>query len=351
MIVALKRFAYDPALKARSKIMAPVSFPLEFTIPVLVQSDILSAKQLQQSQTITQQSQQTQTTQDPNVQPMDLDVAVASSSSTIPENNNSDSHEETQQQTLAQPQSQTQPIMMSQIPKHLQKTYVLYAVLVHSGMSPDFGHYYSFARPSDLASISSAASETSKPISDWVLLNDSNVERSSFEMISKLHSTFQWDTPYMLFYREKALTTESVDMNPNNNNNMNNHNSRQNNLVTQLMSSQNSMQDSSNSTVPLSPSQMLYQSTILEHNTNLSHANVSVEQLPFMLQRRVRDDNENMLKESENAILQKRTRVASAQSQPINKFVKRDNDDDNNNNGGYGGGGGGLMGQGPRVVF
>lgn len=61
--------------------------------------------------------------------------------------------------------------------------YQLYAVVVHSGMSMDAGHYYTYA--------------SDEPDS-WYMFNDSYVTRCGAEDVHRLRAP---NTPYILFYR------------------------------------------------------------------------------------------------------------------------------------------------------
>ncbi|XP_060032667.1 ubiquitin carboxyl-terminal hydrolase 35 [Erinaceus europaeus] len=65
-------------------------------------------------------------------------------------------------------------------------TYELSAAVVHSGPSPDGGHYYCYAR---------------EGAARWLLFNDARVSLSSFESLSSVTARFPADTAYLLLYR------------------------------------------------------------------------------------------------------------------------------------------------------
>eukprot|EP01119_Soliformovum_irregulare_P011453 TRINITY_DN2869_c0_g1_i3.p1 TRINITY_DN2869_c0_g1~~TRINITY_DN2869_c0_g1_i3.p1 ORF type:complete len:659 (-),score=190.40 TRINITY_DN2869_c0_g1_i3:54-2030(-) len=75
------------------------------------------------------------------------------------------------------------------------RSYVLYAVIIHSGPSAEHGHYYTYARHSNLASHDDS----------WLQLNDSNVTLSKFESFASLSKHFGSDVPYILFYRAQDI--------------------------------------------------------------------------------------------------------------------------------------------------
>ncbi|XP_077519144.1 deubiquitinating apoptotic inhibitor isoform X1 [Amblyomma americanum] len=88
-----------------------------------------------------------------------------------------------------------------------QATYVLYAVVVHSGTSADRGHYYTYARYSSQESLSPRKSAYRSGAPDplckrWYLFNDSRVSASSYASLQGLTSRFPQDTAYVLFYRQ-----------------------------------------------------------------------------------------------------------------------------------------------------
>ncbi|XP_022244261.1 ubiquitin carboxyl-terminal hydrolase 35-like isoform X1 [Limulus polyphemus] len=82
------------------------------------------------------------------------------------------------------------------IDKNTEVLYSLYAVVVHSGVSAESGHYYTYAQSSEIES------ETDR----WYLFNDSHVSFSSYKSLSNLSKRFPRDTAYVLFYRKQPLT-------------------------------------------------------------------------------------------------------------------------------------------------
>ncbi|XP_051472811.1 ubiquitin carboxyl-terminal hydrolase 38 isoform X2 [Apus apus] len=111
--------------------------------------------------------------------------------------------------------------------------YVLSSVVVHSGVSSESGHYYSYARnvtgsePSGVCPQSTALSlvspqdkllaeespctvvenelDTEMP-KEWFLFNDSRVTFTSFQSVQKITSRFPKDTAYVLFYKKQNST-------------------------------------------------------------------------------------------------------------------------------------------------
>ncbi|XP_076344706.1 deubiquitinating apoptotic inhibitor isoform X2 [Tachypleus tridentatus] len=85
--------------------------------------------------------------------------------------------------------------------KNTEVLYSLYAVVVHSGVSAESGHYYTYAHSSEIES------ETDR----WYLFNDSHVSFSSYKSLSSLSKRFSRDTAYVLFYRKQPIT-ETVQL-------------------------------------------------------------------------------------------------------------------------------------------
>lgn len=71
------------------------------------------------------------------------------------------------------------------------ETYNLYAAVVHSGYSMDYGHYFTYACDSK---------------NNWYKFNDSYVSRSTLDEFKRLEPP---DTPYILFYA-KTLSLDSI---------------------------------------------------------------------------------------------------------------------------------------------
>lgn len=77
---------------------------------------------------------------------------------------------------------------LSMFVKVVLEKYGLLAIVVHSGSSLHYGHYFTYMR-----------NET-KETSDWYLANDSHLSQVSIERLMSKASTFKEDTPYIVFY-------------------------------------------------------------------------------------------------------------------------------------------------------
>ncbi|XP_059971722.1 ubiquitin carboxyl-terminal hydrolase 38 [Mesoplodon densirostris] len=113
--------------------------------------------------------------------------------------------------------------------------YILSSVVVHSGVSSESGHYYSYARnitgtessyqmchqPETLALASSQSHllgrdspsavieqdlENKEMSKEWFLFNDSRVTFTSFQSVQKITSRFPKDTAYVLLYKKQNST-------------------------------------------------------------------------------------------------------------------------------------------------
>ncbi|XP_045432902.1 ubiquitin carboxyl-terminal hydrolase 38 isoform X3 [Pipistrellus kuhlii] len=113
--------------------------------------------------------------------------------------------------------------------------YLLSSVVVHSGISSESGHYYSYARnitgtessyqmchQSDTLALASSQShllardspsavmeqdlENKEMSKEWFLFNDSRVTFTSFQSVQKITSRFPKDTAYVLLYRKQSST-------------------------------------------------------------------------------------------------------------------------------------------------
>ncbi|XP_041614562.1 ubiquitin carboxyl-terminal hydrolase 38 [Vulpes lagopus] len=113
--------------------------------------------------------------------------------------------------------------------------YLLNSVVVHSGVSSESGHYYSYARnitgtessyqmchQSETLALASSQShllgrnspnavieqdlETKEMSKEWFLFNDSRVTFTSFQSVQKITSRFPKDTAYVLLYKKQNST-------------------------------------------------------------------------------------------------------------------------------------------------
>ncbi|XP_077575056.1 ubiquitin carboxyl-terminal hydrolase 38 [Stigmatopora nigra] len=98
--------------------------------------------------------------------------------------------------------------------------YVLGSVVMHSGVSSESGHYYSYGRdraPQDDLSDSKDGSgqgeqirenpgaASTAPADEWLLFNDSRVTFASFQSVQNITSRFPKDTAYVLMYRKQEV--------------------------------------------------------------------------------------------------------------------------------------------------
>ncbi|XP_060634883.2 ubiquitin carboxyl-terminal hydrolase 38 isoform X1 [Anolis sagrei] len=110
--------------------------------------------------------------------------------------------------------------------------YVLSSVVVHSGISSESGHYYSYARNVSSSGSSSGSFDQSQGLAlaypqnhfmageapvaavekklgetevskEWFLFNDSRVTFTSFQSVQKITSRFPKDTAYVLLYKKQ----------------------------------------------------------------------------------------------------------------------------------------------------
>ena len=93
--------------------------------------------------------------------------------------------------------------------------FILSSIVVHSGVSSDCGHYYTYARHSAEAKkahkVDSVEAVDQRHSSDgWFLFNDSHVTCSSFKSICNLTKRFSKDTAYLLLYN--ILTDDGIQV-------------------------------------------------------------------------------------------------------------------------------------------
>uniref|UniRef100_T1IWW7 Ubiquitin carboxyl-terminal hydrolase n=1 Tax=Strigamia maritima TaxID=126957 RepID=T1IWW7_STRMM len=82
----------------------------------------------------------------------------------------------------------------------------LYAVVIHSGISSESGHYYTCARhPTKISSFSdfdSNSGDEAMEDQQWFMFNDSHVSYCNFKSFGTVTKRFPKDTAYVLFYRK-----------------------------------------------------------------------------------------------------------------------------------------------------
>ncbi|CAI2185350.1 15485_t:CDS:10 [Funneliformis geosporum] len=71
-----------------------------------------------------------------------------------------------------------------------EKVYDLSAIVIHSGSSAEYGHYYTYAKDED---------------GQWYNYNDNYVSSSSLQKIISEGEDFKSDTPYLLFFQQKNI--------------------------------------------------------------------------------------------------------------------------------------------------
>ncbi|NXL06252.1 UBP38 hydrolase, partial [Mesembrinibis cayennensis] len=191
LILTLLRFSYDPKCHIRRKILDNVSLPLVLELPVKRATSPLAV--------------------------VSGGWSVGVEISDIGEN-------------LAK---KLKPSGADEVTCPQLVPYVLSSVVVHSGVSSESGHYYSYARnvtgsgPSGLCHQSTALPlvfpqdkllteespcavvenelDTEMP-REWFLFNDSRVTFTSFQSVQKITSRFPKDTAYVLFYKKQNST-------------------------------------------------------------------------------------------------------------------------------------------------
>uniref|UniRef100_A0A8C4L5V5 Ubiquitin specific peptidase 38 n=1 Tax=Equus asinus TaxID=9793 RepID=A0A8C4L5V5_EQUAS len=198
LILTLLRFSYDQKYHVRRKILDNVSLPLVLELPV---KRTTSSSSLSESWSI------------------DVDFTDIS-------------------ENLAK---KLKPSGTEEVCCPRLVPYLLSSVVVHSGISSESGHYYSYARnitgsessyqvchQSETLALASSRShllgrdspsavieqdlENKEMSKEWFLFNDSRVTFTSFHSVQKITSRFPKDTAYVLLYK-KQNSTNSLSAN------------------------------------------------------------------------------------------------------------------------------------------
>lgn len=200
LILTLLRFSYDATCHVRRKIMDNVGIPLSMCLPLCQHSSSASSS------------------------------PDASSSSESPESGENLAKKlKPSQKEEGVTDSRTKSERTESSLETLPVPYVLSSVVMHSGMSSESGHYYSYGRnvsgtdgyvthpcPNNLGdsgSLSESVTATqemgradhNKPM-DWFLFNDSRVTFTNFQSLQNVTSRFPKDTAYVLIYRKQDVS-------------------------------------------------------------------------------------------------------------------------------------------------
>lgn len=200
LILTLLRFSYDATCHVRRKILDNVGIPLHMHLPVHQHSTLSSSSS---------------SSSPPLVQMDSPDNGENLAKKLKP------SHKEKEEEDVGVSDSRTRAwgAGVHCVP------YVLCSVVMHSGMSSESGHYYSYGRnmtgtsanppfkspESDSVVGLSDGSKASQEVlecagqdsRDWFLFNDSRVTFTNFQSVQNITSRFPKDTAYVLIYRKQ----------------------------------------------------------------------------------------------------------------------------------------------------
>ncbi|ROL42602.1 Ubiquitin carboxyl-terminal hydrolase 38 [Anabarilius grahami] len=208
LILTLLRFSYDATCHVRRKILDNVGIPLHMCLPLRQHGSSASSSS---------------------------STAAASSSSDSPESGENlakklKPSQKEEGMTESRTKSKKNDLEMLSVP------YVLSSVVMHSGMSSESGHYYSYGRnvsntdglvanpcPKNLESSSQSENSTTTQedmgcadhkSTDWFLFNDSRVTFTNFQSLQNVTSRFPKDTAYVLIYRKQEVSGQPSNSGP-----------------------------------------------------------------------------------------------------------------------------------------
>uniref|UniRef100_A0A3P9L7Q3 Ubiquitin specific peptidase 38 n=1 Tax=Oryzias latipes TaxID=8090 RepID=A0A3P9L7Q3_ORYLA len=217
LILTLLRFSYDAKCHVRRKILDNVTIPQVLKLPVHASSS---------------SAQQSSAGSSP------LQVEYPESSENLAKKlkpSQRDEEDETKARTDGDETNKSEGNPFQSVP------YALISVVMHSGMSSESGHYYSYvhntngdetqyqASPSpvkDSSESEEAASNLSictavptptkmdssgQEAKSWLLFNDSRVTFTSFQSVQNITNRFPKDTAYVLMYRKQELAGPSLN--------------------------------------------------------------------------------------------------------------------------------------------
>lgn len=229
LILTLLRFSYDAKCHVRRKILENVTIPPLMRLPV---------------HAVTSSSSSSAPTRCSSATSSPLQVDSPESSENLakklkPSQKDEEEEEETKERADVAEQVNGGEAAVQSVP------YVLSSVVMHSGVSSESGHYYSYGRningadgaqhpachfalkeevgggpaAGGLSSCSAltlppqqagALASGSQEAKDWLLFNDSRVTFSSFQSVQNITNRFPKDTAYVLMYRRQEAAGQSV---------------------------------------------------------------------------------------------------------------------------------------------
>ncbi|XP_051982958.1 ubiquitin carboxyl-terminal hydrolase 38-like [Xyrauchen texanus] len=204
LILTLLRFSYDATCHVRRKILDNVGIPVHMYLPIQQHGSSASAAASSSSD-----SSESGENLAKKLKPSHKEEGIMDSRTKSEKNGND---------------SKTVP-------------YVLNSVVMHSGMSSESGHYYSYGRNvsstdgylaqpcprtqgnSSLSEVSTAPMEemgncVDHKSMDWFLFNDSRVTFTNFQSLHNVTCRFPKDTAYVLIYRKQEVSGQSSNAGP-----------------------------------------------------------------------------------------------------------------------------------------
>ncbi|KAK7161615.1 hypothetical protein R3I94_004333 [Phoxinus phoxinus] len=207
LILTLLRFSYDATCHVRRKILDNVGIPLHMCLPLRQHGSPASSPS---------------------------STAVASSSDSPESGENLAKKLKPSQKEEGMTECRTKS--KKNDAEVLSVPYVLSSVVMHSGMSSESGHYYSYGRNvsstdghvalpcpktvenASLSESSTATQEnmgcTDQKSTDWFLFNDSRVTFTNFQSLQNVTCRFPKDTAYVLIYRKQEVSGQPSNSGP-----------------------------------------------------------------------------------------------------------------------------------------
>lgn len=211
LILTLLRFSYNAKCHVRRKILENVTIPPLMRLPVYSHS--------KNSETLYSAS---------SSQRVDSPESSENLAKKLKPSQKDEKDERKKMEQMDRGDGLVQPVL-----------YVLSSVVVHSGVSSESGHYYSYGRnidgadgtqhsasnvlfnedlpngqaqfnPSNCSALSIPHQQDGLDANDWLLFNDSRVTSSSFQLVQNITNRFPKDTAYVLMYRKQELPEPST---------------------------------------------------------------------------------------------------------------------------------------------